>query len=120
MLIVQRLPRILLQMQPRDADRFGGAVGEFDLDLCRADDRVLVLADLIAGRQIGIEVVLAIEPADRVDMRVQPEAGAHRLGHAFAVDDRQHAGERRIDEADLRVRLGAEIGGGAGEQLGAG
>ena len=116
-LVVQRLAGILLQMQPRDADLARGAVGELDLDLAFADDRVLVLADLIAGRQIGIEVVLAVEPADQVDVRVQPKPGAHRLRHAFAVDHRQHAGKRRIDEADLRVGRRAEIGRGAGEQF---
>ncbi len=96
----------------------GGAVGEFDLDLAGADDRMLILADLIARRQIGIEIVLPVEAADRVDARVQPEAGAHRLGDAFAVDDRQHAGEAGIDEADLAVRLRAESRRGAAEQLG--
>ena len=60
------------------------AVGQFDLDFAGADDRMLVLADLIAGGQIGVEVVLPVEAADRVDVRVQAEAGAHRLRHAFA------------------------------------
>ncbi len=119
MLVVQRLSRVLLQVQPGDADLFRGAVGQFDFDLAGADDRVRVLADLIAGGQVGVEIVLAVEAADRVDVGVQAEAGAHRLRHAFAVDHRQHAGEGGIDEADLRVRLGAEVGGGAGEQFGA-
>ena len=64
MLIVQRLAGVLLEMQARDADLARGTIGKLDLDLALADDRMLVLADLIAGRQIGIEVVLAVEPAD--------------------------------------------------------
>src|ERR1019366_7109457 len=119
MLIVQRLPRILLQMQPRHADLPGGAIGEFDLDLSLADDGVLVLADLIAGREIGIKVVLSVEAAHDVDVRIQAEAGAHRLRYALAVDHRQHAGEGGIDETYLRVWGGTEIRCGAGEQLGA-
>ena len=105
MLVVDRLAGILLQVQPGNADRLGRTVGEFDLDLAGADDGVFILADLIAGGQIGIEVVLPVEPADHVDMRVQPKAGPHRLRDAFGIDDRQHAGERRIDEADLAVGL---------------
>ena len=62
MLVVDRLAGVLLQMQALDADRDGFAIS-VDLDLAFADDRLLVLADLIALRQIGIEVVLAVEHA---------------------------------------------------------
>ena len=64
MLVVQRLAGVLLEMQARDADLARGTIGKLDLDPPLADDRMLVLADLIAGGQIGIEVVLAVEPAD--------------------------------------------------------
>ena len=37
--------------------------------------------------------------------------------HAFLVDHRQHARHRRIDQRDVRIRLAAERGRGAGEQL---
>ncbi len=40
------------------------------LDMAGADDRALELADLIALRQVGIEVVLAIEDAACADVRV--------------------------------------------------
>ena len=39
------------------------AVLEVDEDLALAHDRVLVLADLIALGQVGIEIVLAVEDA---------------------------------------------------------
>ena len=51
-------------------------------------------------------------------LRLQAEAGAHRLRDAFAVDDRQHARHGRVDQRDMGVRLAAEGRGGAGEQLG--
>ena len=76
------------------------------------------LADLIALRQIGVEVVLAVEPAPQIDLGVETETGADGLGHAFAVDHGQHAGEGGVDEADLGVWFGAVFGRGAGEQLG--
>ena len=68
MLVVDRLARVLLEMQALDADRLRLAV-DVDLDLALADDRLLVLADLVALRQIRIEVVLAVEDALQVDRR---------------------------------------------------
>ena len=61
MLVVQRLAGVLLEVQPLDADRHGLAVGQVDDDLALADDRRLVLADLVALRQVGIEIVLPVE-----------------------------------------------------------
>ena len=71
---------------------------EQDLDLALADQRVVELADLIALRQIGVEIVLAVEPAPAVDHRVERHAGAHRLADAFAVGHRQHPRHRRVDQ----------------------
>src|ERR1700733_5590582 len=45
----------------RHADSFHGAVVEQDGDRALADHGLLVLADLIALRQVGIEVILACE-----------------------------------------------------------
>ena len=89
-----------------------------DLERAFAHERMVELADLVALRQIGVEVVLAVEPRPLVDLRLDRHAGAHRLADAFAVGHRQHARHRRIDQADLRVRLGAERRRRAGKQLG--
>jgi hypothetical protein len=69
---MHRLAGILLQMQPRDADRADRATLQLDVDDALTHDRMGELADLIAGGQIGIEVVLAVEAADEVDLGVQP------------------------------------------------
>ena len=114
---MQRLAGVLLEMQPLDADRDARAIRQFDDHLALADDRRLVLADLIALRQIGIEIVLPVEHRAQIDLRVQPEPGAHRLPHAFLVDHRQHARHRGIDQRDVAVRLAAEFGRGARKQL---
>ncbi len=84
MLVVHRLAGILLQMQALDADldvlEFSLAVGaDRDDHSTLTDDRLLELRDLVALRQIGIEVVLAVENRLVVDLRLQPEAGADRL-----------------------------------------
>ena len=122
MLVVHQLARVLLDMDALDTDRLvlgnAGLLVGLDRQRALADQRVVELADLVALRQVGIEVVLAVEPAPLVDLRLDREARAHRLADALAVEHRQHAGHRRVDQADLRVRLGAELGAGAAEQLG--
>jgi hypothetical protein len=115
---MHQLAGILLEMQALDADGGGLAVGQLDRDLALADDRRLVLADLVALRQVRIEVVLAVEGRAPVDLRFQAEPGTDRLLHAFLVDDRQHARHGRIDQRDMAVRRSAELRGRAGEQLG--
>ena len=117
MLIVQRLARVLLQVQPGDADQLRRAIGEFDLDLALAHHGMFVLADLIPGRKIGVEIILAVEPADRVDRRFQAEPGFHRLFDTDAVDHRQHSRKRRVHVTDLRVRLRPERGRRPGKQF---
>jgi len=84
------------------------------------DDRVLVLADLVALRQVRIEVVLPVKTAHQVDLRLEAQSGADRLLDAVAVQDGQHAGHGRVDQADLGVGARAETDGGAGKQLGVG
>ncbi len=107
MLIVHQLARILFDMDAFDPDGLGRAFGvllvEIDLDRALADERVVELADLIALRQIRIEIILAVEAAPAVDLGTDRHAGAHRLADAFLVGDGQHAGHRRIDQADLGV-----------------
>ena len=115
-LVVEELAGILLEMEPLDADP-DRAVGHVDHDLALADHRRLVLADLVALRQVRIEIILAVEHRAQIDPRGEAEPGAHRLGDAFPVDHRQHARHRRIDQRHLRIGRGAERGGGAGEQL---
>ena len=44
-------------------------------------------------------------------------SSVHRLLDAMPVDFRQHAGKRRVDGRDLRVRIGSELGRGAREEL---
>ena len=118
MLLVQRLAGIRLEMQPLDPHGDGLAVRHVDDHFALAHQRGLVLADLIALRQIGIKIVLTVEYRLEIDPRFQPQAGADRLSDALLVDDGEHAGHRRIDERDLGIRRIAECGGSPGEQLG--
>ena len=79
---------------------------------------MIKLGNLVALRQIRIEIILAVEPAPLVDLRVDREPRADSLADALAIGHGQHARHCGIDEADLRVRLSPEGRGRAGEQLG--
>ncbi|MGY4358941.1 hypothetical protein ACVW0J_005434 [Bradyrhizobium sp. i1.7.7] len=104
-------------MKALDADGRGLAAIQFDHDLTFADDRRLVLADLVALRRVRIEIVLAVEHRTQIDLRVQPEPGPDSLSDAFLVDDGQHAWHRGIDQRHVAVRLAAERGRRAREQF---
>src|SRR5262249_37034194 len=72
------------------------------------------------GRQVGKEVVLAVEDRPVVDFGLETQPGLHRLLDAETVDDRQHPGHAGVHEADLGVGFTAEFGRGPGKQLGIG
>ena len=115
---MDRLARILLQMQPLDPDNKGGAIVTLDLDLTLANDRVLELTDLIALRQVGIEIVLAVKPRPQIDLGIKTEASPHSLLDTVAIDHGQHAGHGRINQRDLLIRPCAKADRRAAEQLG--
>ena len=122
MLIMHQLARILLYMNALDPNDFvfGNAALGVRLygQLPLTHDGMVQLTDLIPLRQIGIKVVLAVEPRIFVDLRFDRHAGAHGLPDALAIGHRQHPGHRRIDERHLRIGLRAERGVRAAEQLG--
>ena len=102
--VVHRLAGVLLEVDALDPHLARDPRPEVDDHLALADDRVVELADLVALRQVGVEVVLAVEAREAVDRRLQPEPGPHRLLDAEAVDHRQHPRHRRVDQADVGVR----------------
>src|SRR6516165_2430910 len=117
MLVVQALAGILLEMQPGDADLAHGPVGHVQTDPAVSDNRLLILRDLITGRQVGIKVVLALEDAVQVDLGIEAEPGLDRLLNAKPVNDRQHPRKRGVDRRNLGVGLRPEIGRRPGKQL---
>ena len=116
---VQRLAGVLFEMGAGQLDAVRDLADE-ELDRAALDDRRLVLADLVALRQVGVEVVLAREDRDRRDRRADRQAEADRPLDRAAVGDRQGAGQGEVDRRRLRVRRGAERGRRAAEDLRAG
>ena len=115
--LVQRLAGVLFQVRARDPDA---------LDRCRprarcrraaADDRQLVLADLVALGQIRIEVILAREHRAPRDARVDRQPELHRHAHRLGVEHRQHARIGQVDQVGLSVGRRAVGGRRAREDL---
>ena len=100
---VDVLRRILLEMRARDADRDAAVVARHDEPPARAE-RLVVLADLVRLRQVGIEVVLAVEDRPLGDLAVEREPELDRLLDRAPVRHGQRAGEGEADRADVRVR----------------
>ena len=66
--VVQAFAGVLFEMQPLDANGDRLASLKIDDHLALAHDRRFVLADLIALRQIGIKIILAVEYRFQIDL----------------------------------------------------
>src|SRR3546814_2055309 len=94
-------------------------ISDWSSDVC-SSDLMIKLRNLVTLRQIGIEIILAVEARPRVDLGLDRHARAHSLPDALAVRHRQHPRHRGIDQRHLRVRLRPERRRGARKQLGVG
>ncbi len=99
--------RVLLQVGARDADgdlRVLGRHRHHQPAVARQGQRVL--ADLVALRQVGVEVVLALEPNGiGLDVAVQGQPGEHDQLDRPAIDRWQRARHAQADRAHPRIRL---------------
>ncbi len=91
-----------------------------DVDAAAECERTFVLRNLVALRQVGIEVVLAREDRLGLDVAAERERRLDGEVHRLPVQHRQGAGQSEADRTDLRVRRRAEGGAAAAENLGAG
>ena len=79
--------------------------------------RALVLRDLIALRQVRIEVVLAREDRQRLHRAAERVPGAHAELDRPAVQHRQRPGHAEADGTDVGVRRRAEARAAAAEDF---
>src|SRR5471032_371752 len=98
------LRSVLLEVRADDPDRDVAVRRRHDEAAVRAK-RLVVLADLVRLRQVGIEVVLAVEHRALGNRAVKCDAELDALLDRTPVRDRQRAWERQADRAGLRVRL---------------
>ena len=119
---MHQLTRVLLDMNAFNSYFFGRAIGVFfverNLDFALTHDGVVELRNLVALRQIGVEIIFAVKARPAVDLRIDRHAGAHGLTQTFAVGHWQHARHRGVHKADMAVGFGTKAGRGAGKQLG--
>jgi len=92
-------------MRARDADAFFVAAGISDNHLAVLNDRQLQLTDLIALRQIRIEVVLAGEHRTTCHGSIDRQPEQRRHAHNFLVQHRQYTRVAKIYKVCLRVGL---------------
>jgi hypothetical protein len=110
-ILMQGLAGILFQVGARQVDRlFVSLVATADLDGHRAADhhRELELADLVAFRQVRVEIVLAREHRPLRDFGADRQPEADCAFDRLLVEHRQHTGQRQVDGAGLGIRFGAE------------
>jgi lysophospholipase L1-like esterase len=113
--VVQQLAGVLFEMQTVDADAPRRVGGERKPAALR--QRLFVLTDLVALRQIGIEVVLAREDRPRPHGAVKRQRQARGEFDGARVGHRQRAGVAETDRTHQRVGFGAEAVRAAAEHL---
>src|SRR4029453_7225142 len=105
---VDHLCGVLLEMGSVDANIAQPAVD------CQG---FVVLADLVALRQVGIEVVLAVEDRPGRDVALERRRDHQGVADRMLVDRRQTAGMPETDRTCVDIWLVAEGGGTAAEHL---
>jgi hypothetical protein len=116
---VQRLARVLFHVHACDADRRRARAAR-ELDMPAECERPFVLRDLIALRQVGIEVVLPREDRLRLNAAPERQRRTNRQLHGAAVEHRQRARQPETDRTDMGVRRRAERRAAPAEDLGVG
>jgi hypothetical protein len=108
---VDHLRGVLLEMRTVDAD-----VAEPTVD----GEGLVVLADLVALRQVGIEVVLAVEDGSGRHLALERRRDHQPVADRLFVDRRQGPRMTEADRAGVDVGLIAEGARTAAEHLGPG
>ena len=114
--IVNVFASIFFHMDAGQSNAFGDPVRS-DIDVAVGADRELVLADLIAFRQIGIKVIFSRQTARASDFTVRRKSRPNREFHRFLVQNRQDAREPHAHRTSVLVRGLAELGRAAAEDF---
>src|SRR5205085_9633754 len=92
-------------------------LGSHDLKVAVSRERLIVLRDLIALRQIGIEIILAGEDRLVVDVQSKRERGARSEFDHATLQHGQRTGQAETRRTSVRVWLVAETSCTAAEDL---
>ena len=116
---VRRLPRILFHVDAGDAAPLG-LTGDLEEQLATFAERRVELGDLVALREVGIEVVLSGELALAPDVATEGDACAQGQRYSLALQHGERARVARAYLVDDRVCRLAEGDGTSAENLGIG
>ena len=103
--LVLRLAGVFFEMRAGNAYALDAAIFEHDVETAAGDYGQLVLADLIALGQVGVEVVLARKHRATGDVSAHCQTELDRHAHGLAIEHRQHARIAQIDQIGLGVGL---------------
>jgi hypothetical protein len=93
------------------------ARGGDDLKFAVLGERAVELRNLIALRQVRVEIIFAREDGLLVDAQAQSERGACAEFDGAAIQDRQRARQSQTHRTRVRVRLVAKTRGAAAKNL---
>src|SRR5262249_59598368 len=113
---MDRLGRVLLEVRPHDPD-LEVAVLTRDAERAVDAERLVVLRDLVALRQVGIRVVLAVEERAGRDLAAEREPELERPFDRGLVGRGQRTWKGEAHGTGLRVRLAGEAVRTAAEHL---
>ena len=118
-IFMQRFTGVFFQMRAGQMHRFFN-IAHHDRQRATLHHRQFVLADLVALRQIRIEIILARKNRPRTDGSADRKTKTNGTLNGPAIQYRQHAGQRDINRTGLRIRTRAEGGRRAGKYFRAG
>jgi hypothetical protein len=105
--------RVLLYVCPCDADPVAPApVGKRDVYVAVRTERYVVLRDLIALGQVGVEVLLAVELRREGNAAVQGKSCQYCLGHHGLIEYRQsslHGWRGGGGGGEIRAKCGVPL-----------
>ncbi len=117
---MQALAGVFFHMQAGDADPLRPRAGGGDVDVAVLGNRLVVLRNLVALGQVGIEIILAREDRPLAHPAVDGERSERGELDRLLVQHRQSTGQAQADRADIRIRRGTETIQAAAECLGCG
>ena len=104
---VERLAGVLFHVDARQSDMLYPAPDR-NVETTAERERTFILRNLVTLRQVGIEIILAREDRERLDVASERERRFDRVVDRGTVEDRQRARHAETDRAHLRVGRRAE------------
>ncbi len=105
---MQTLTGVLFHVQSRDADAFRASISRGNVDPSVLREWLVVLRNLVALGQVGIEIVFAGKNRALIHCAMQGQRRQGREFDGFCIQHRQSPREPQAYRADVRVGRGAK------------